>query len=320
MVSAMNLHPLTPEQKNEYTRIAYYYYEAGRTQDQIAQRLGISRQRVNRILAECIERGIVRITVDRSPEDYFASESALEEKYRLKAVRLAHSLGADQLYGDLGVVAGQYLKSIVKRGDIIGCVPGRGVAGLVDNMPQMERTGLTVTQLMGSESRREYNLEVDSILHRFARKLSALPQPLYAPVLVSNAELRESIVREPYYQEAYAVMKRCTVAVVGIGTATTYEQYITGPNRQPGTAAAGAAAPVGEICTHCFDADGQPVEFPFSNRILAISREDYKNIPTRIGIAGGPEKLAAIRAALRGGYVNVLITDLDTAAALLDET
>ena len=142
MVSAMNLHPLTPEQKNEYTRIAYYYYEAGRTQDQIAQRLGISRQRVNRILAECIERGIVRITVDRSPEEYFASESALEEKYRLKAVRLAHSLGADQLYGDLGVVAGQYLKSIVKRGDIIGCVPGRGVAGLVDNMPQMERTGL----------------------------------------------------------------------------------------------------------------------------------------------------------------------------------
>ena len=293
----MNLHPLTPEQKNEYTRIAYYYYEAGQTQDQIAQRLGISRQRVNRILAECIERGIVRITVDRSPEEYFASESALEEKYRLKAVRLAHSLGADQLYGNLGVVAGQYLKSIVKRGDIIGCVPGRGVAGLVDNMPQMERTGLTVTQLMGSESRREYNLEVDSILHRFARKLSALPQPLYAPVLVSNAELRESIVREPYYQEAYAVMKRCTVAVVGIGTATTYEQYITGANRQPGTAAAGAAAPVGEICTHCFDADGQPVEFPFSNRILAISREDYKNIPTRIGIAGGPEKLAAIRAA-----------------------
>ena len=93
----MNLHPLTPEQKNEYTRIAYYYYEAGQTQDQIAQRLGISRQRVNRILAECIERGIVRITVDRSPEDYFASESALEEKYRLKAVRLAHSLGADSI-------------------------------------------------------------------------------------------------------------------------------------------------------------------------------------------------------------------------------
>ena len=107
MVSAMNLHPLTPEQKNEYTRIAYYYYEAGRTQDQIAQRLGISRQRVNRILAECIERGIVRITVDRGPEEHFASESALEEKYRLKAVRLAHSLGADQLYGNLGVVAGQ---------------------------------------------------------------------------------------------------------------------------------------------------------------------------------------------------------------------
>ena len=131
MVSAMNLHPLTPEQKNEYTRIAYYYYEAGQTQDQIAQRLGISRQRVNRILAECIERGIVRITVDRSPEEYFASESALEDKYRLKAVRLAHSLGADQLYGNLGVVAGQYLKVHRQAGRYhrLRSRPRRGRAG-----------------------------------------------------------------------------------------------------------------------------------------------------------------------------------------------
>ena len=237
----------------------------------------------------------------------------------MKAVRLAHSLGADQLYGNLGVVAGQYLKSIVKRGDIIGCVPGRGVAGLVDNMPQMERTGLTVTQLMGSESRREYNLEVDSILHRFARKLSALPQPLYAPVLVSNAELRESIVREPYYQEAYAVMKRCTVAVVGIGTATTYEQYITGPNRQPGTAAAGGSGggDMHPLLRCGRTAGGVSLFQPYSGHLpRGITRTSRRASAS----PAGRKKLAAIRAALRGGYVNVLITDLDTAAALLDET
>ena len=315
----MSMHSLTPEQKSEYTRIAYYYYEAGQTQDEIAHRLGISRQRVNRILAECIDRGIVRITVEQSPEEYYATESALERKYHLKAVRLAHSAGLAHLYDDLGLVAGQYLKSIVKKGDVIGCVPGRAVAGLVDRMPQTEKPGLVVTQLMGSESKREYNLEVDSILHRFARKLSALPQPLYAPVLVSNAALRESIAREPYYLEAYAVMKQCTIAVVGIGTATTYERYITDADRELRGTFSGGETPAGEICTHYFDPAGNPVELPFSNRILAISHEDYMHIPTRIGIAGGAEKLAAIRAALRGGYVNVLVTDLDTASSLLED-
>ncbi len=214
----------------------------------------------------------------------------------MKAVRLAHSLGADQLYGNLGVVAGQYLKSIVKRGDIIGCAPGRGVAGLVDNMPQMERTGLTVTQLMGSESRREYNLEVDSILHRFARKLSALPQPLYAPVLVSNAELRESIVREPYYQDAYAVMKRCTVAVVGIGTATTYEQYITGANRQPGTAAAGAAAPVGRYVPTASMRTDSRWSFPFPTVFWPSPARITRTSRRASASPAGRKKLAAIRA------------------------
>ncbi len=313
----MKMYPLTQEQKSEYTRIAYYYYEAGLTQEQIAKRLGISRQRVNRILADCIERGIVRITIEQSPEDYYTAESALEEKYRLKAVRLAHSTDANHLYEDLGVVAGQYLKSIIKRGDIIGCVPGRGVAGLVDHMPLIEKQNLIVTQLMGSESIQEHSLEVDGIIHRFARKLSAQPQPLYAPVLVSDAALRQAIVKEPYYLAAYAIMKRCTIAAVGIGTATTYQRYTARQHRDALYDPERAAAPVGEICTHYFDRTGSPVDMPFSDRVLAISREDYMHIPIRIGIAGGPDKAGAIRAALQGGYVNVLITDTDTASALL---
>ncbi len=313
----MNMHPLTQEQRSEYTRIACYYYEAGLTQDRIAQKLGISRQRVNRILADCIERGIVRITIEQSPEEYYMTESALEEKYHLKAARLAHSADPEHLYDDLGVVAGQYLKSIIKRGDIIGCVPGRGVAGLVDRMPLIEKQELVVTQLIGSESKREFSLEVDSILHRFARKLSALPQPLYAPVLVSDAALRESIAKEPYYLAAYAVIKQCTIAAVGIGTATTYERYTARSNHGLLNGTEGEPVPVGEICTHYFDQAGNPVDMPFSDRVLAISRDDYMHIPTRMGIAGGPSKLAAIRAALLGGYVNVLVTDLDTANALL---
>lgn len=312
----MKQHALSPEQKNEYTRIAYYYYMAGLTQDQIAQRLGISRQRVNRILADCIERGIVKITIEQDNEAYYPLESALEEKYTLKAVRLAHNTDAGRLYEDLGAVGGQYLTTILKRGDIIGCVPGRGVAGLVDRMPMLEKQDVAVTQLIGSESKRDYELEVDGILHRLARKLSAQPMSLYAPVLVSDAALRASIVKEDYYLAAYNVMKQCSIAVVGIGTAKSCERYASAHHPET-DGPMPAALPAGEICTHYFDRHGKPVSMPFSNRILSISLEDYLNIPVRIGIAGGKEKQTAVRAALLGGYVNVLITDLDTADALL---
>ena len=74
---------------------------------------------------------------------------------------------------------------------------------------------------------------------------------------------------------------------------------------------------VGEVCTHFYDCNGTAVEPPFRDRIISVMLDDYMKIPVRIGIAGGKEKTEAISAAVKGGYINVLITDLQTAKELL---
>lgn len=304
---------MTEELINDYTRVAYYYHKAGFTQEEIAKKMSMSRQRVNRILAECIELGIVQIQVVNINENYIDIETSLEKKFNLKGVYVINNLIEENIHDDLGIAAGRYIGKFIKDGDIIGFSRGRATAALVEHMPLLQRENLTVTQLLGSENNDRENIAVDDIVHHFAAKLQAKATKLYAPVIVQDSELQKSIMKEPYFRDAYQVVKNCNVAIVGIGTSNSQVEHLS-----PLYAIKKAEIDniIGEVSTHFFDALGRPVVPSFRNRIIAITLEDYLNIPVRIGIAGLPVKADAIYAALKGGYINVLVTDLETAKIL----
>lgn len=309
---------MTEETINEYTKIAYYYHKAGFTQEEIAKKMSMSRQRVNRILGECIELGIVQIQIVNIHENYMDIETSLERKYNLKGVCVVNNLIEENIHVDLGLAAGRYIGKFIKDGDIIGFSRGRATAALVDHMPLLRRENLTVTQLMGSVNSDREHIAVDDIVHHFAVKLQAKATMLYAPVIVQNSELRDSIMKEPYFCDAYHVLQSCNVAIVGIGTSDSQTEHLLPlkAEQKTGIELNMAGKVAGEVSTHFFNEEGKPVIPPFRNRIIAISLEDYMNIPTRIGIAGLPGKTDAIYAALKGGYINVLVTDLETAKLL----
>ena len=312
---------LTEELINEYTRVAYYYHKAGMTQEEIAKKMSMSRQRVNRILAECIELGIVQIQVVNINENYLEIETVLEQKYNLKGVSVINNLVEENIHEDLGIAAGRYIGQFIKDGDIIGFSRGRATAAMVDHMPLLQRTKLTVTQLLGSENKDEQHIAVDDIVYRFAEKLQAKATMLYAPVIVQNSELRDSIMQEPFFTEAYAALKACNVAIVGVGTSDSQLEHLS-PLYAIKKSEYGKMwdeSVAGEVSTHFFDKEGKPVIPDFRNKIIAISLEDYMSIPIRVGIAGLPVKANAIHAALKGGYINVLVTDLETAKILIEK-
>lgn len=309
---------MTEELINEYTKVAYYYHKAGFTQEEIAKKMSMSRQRVNRILAECIELGIVQIQVVNINDNCLEIETSLEQSYNLKGACVVNNLVEDNIHEDLGMAAGRYIGRFIKDGDIIGFSRGRATAALVNNMPMLQREDLTVTQLLGSENKDREDVAVDDIVHRFAGKLQAKATMLYAPVIVQNSELRDSIMNEPFFIEAYNVVKACDVAIVGIGTSSSQVEHLSplyGVKKED-IDNHGVENVAGEVTTHFFDIEGNPVILGFQNRIIAITLEDYLNIPVRIGIAGLPVKADAIYAALKGGYINVLVTDLETAKIL----
>ncbi len=312
---------ITEEQKNEYRRVAYYYYKEGLTQEEIAKRMKMSRQRVNRIISSCIDLGIVTINIEGLDNSNLELETKLEDKYGLKEVRIINETADEQKIQELGIEGGKYLRSILKDNDIIGFSRGRNTSALVDFLPEDVEYphNITVTQLMGSAIETNENTAVDETVYHFAAKLHAKASRLYAPIILSNEELRDSFIQEPYFEKNYEVIKKCDIAVVGIGTASSqWKHMISLYDIADKEQTEWAKDVAGEVCTHFYNSEGAAIEPPFRNRIISILLDDYMKIPVRIGVAGGKDKTEAIAAAIKGDYINVLITDLQTARQLME--
>jgi DNA-binding transcriptional regulator LsrR (DeoR family) len=116
--------------------------------------------------------------------------------------------------------------------------------------------------------------------------------------------------------------KELDLALVGIGSLEPSPLL-----RQSGNALTQAeqdqlrnAGAVGDVCLRFFDTSGATVKTPLDERVMSITPADLMQVPRRVGVAGGASKCRAIRAALRGAWVNVLVTDLDTGRALVEDT
>lgn len=310
---------MTTELLNEYRRVAYYYYKVGLTQEAIAKKMQMSRQRVNRIVSACVKLGIVNITIEGLEQCHLELETKLEQKYGLHEVRIIDNVAEETLFRDLGIEAGNCLKTIIHDGEIVGVTRGRTTVEMVDNLyiPSPNWKDVVITQLIGSTRESDAQMRVDNLVYRLADKLGAKAEVQHAPVITASPEMKQSFMEDPFCQEAYKVMKNCTIAVVGIGTAhSQWKHMVSLYDKNDAKQSEWAVNVFGEVCTHFYDKNGKAVEPPFRDRIIAIDLDDYKKIPIRIGVAGGKKKVEAIRAALIGGYVNALITDEHTAELL----
>ena len=303
--------------KNEFIKIAYYYYKTGMTQQEIAKKMSMSRQRVNRILKKCLETGIVKIVIQEYENYNVEFETQLEALFGLNEVIIATCEEDIELNQSLGTVAASYLDRVLNDGDTIGFSRGRALSSLVDALVPVDKQNLTVTQLVGGLNAQEAHTNSDDIVRHSAEILNAKPFFMYAPIIVENKQLRDSMLNESFFSQVYNQMKNCSVAVVGIGDMSSQSAFVQRNFMSPEEyKILKAKNAVGEVCTHYFDINGKIIESGINDRVFAIDFASYKKIPLRIGIAGGSEKLAAITGAIRGKLINVLITDCDTARAL----
>jgi deoxyribonucleoside regulator len=311
--------PLTETQRLEYGKVAYLYYKEKLTQDEIGTQMHMSRQRVNRILKESLEEGIVRIIVEYPGSGSSELEKKLLQKYHLRHIQIVANARPENIYTDLGEAAGAYLASIVKEGDTIGFTRGQTLSVMAEVMKPVVNKNLTVVQLMGSRNNVPQNTASNQIVVNFARKLNARLVAMLAPITVGSPELKANLLKEPSFQETYQTLKICNIAVVGIGAGASLKRM---QNLFPDKELADILQMeeedqvAGEIGTHMFDFEGRVITNRLRNRIIAAELPDLKKIPVRLGVAGLPKKVKAIHGALVGDYVNDLIIDNITAEIL----
>jgi DNA-binding transcriptional regulator LsrR (DeoR family) len=178
-----------------------------------------------------------------------------------------------------------------------------------------------VTQLVGGVGDPAVQFRASGLTARLAELTGARAVPLPAPGLLRSASLREALVQDPAVSGVMDGWDALTLALVGIGglePSALLEQ--SGNAICAGEVAElGQRGAVGDICFRFFDVSGAAVDSPLNARVLGIAAEQLRSIPRRIGVAGGERKYPAIRAALLGGWINVLITDAASAEKLAEE-
>ena len=305
------------------TKIARMYHERGARQSEIAEALSISQAKVSRLLKRAEAVGIVRTTVTVAPGVYAELEERLEDRFGLtEAVVVDVGPDADEAetLASIGAGAAAYLEATLGGGDRIGVSSwSQTVLAMVDRLRPFTTRGATeVVQLLGGVGAPEAQSHSNRILGELARMLGAEPVYVPAPGIVAGPAIRDSLLADPSMQEVTRHWRELTMAIMGVGSIEPSSVLATSGNafaadERVDLMADGA---VGDICHRIFRTDGSLVRGSLDDRIIAIPVEDLREIPRRVGIAGGPRKLEAIRGALAGGWVTTLITDLRTAEAL----
>jgi len=315
---------LDPVSMRILVTVARMYYERQITQAQIAQDLHFSQSRVSRLLKQAQEAGIVEIRV-KAPEGFHAElESEVERKYHARKVVVASTWeteGGYTLIESLGEAAAAYLPIELSGTQHIGV--SSWSTALHATVRAMERvSGLSasyVTQLIGGVGVASAQARATQLVERMAKVLGADYRMLPFPAVLDSAASRDVMLNEAIVRESVEAWKSVDVALVGIGTLEPSELLVSSGNTlgENDARTLRSIGAVGDVVLRHYDAYGSFVGQDIASRIIGIGAEDYRRIPVRIGIAGGKAKHRSIRAALRGGWINVLVTDVGTAEFLV---
>jgi DNA-binding transcriptional regulator LsrR (DeoR family) len=305
------------------TKVARMYHERGIRQADIAESLHLSQARVSRLLKRAAEAGIVRTVVVVAQGVHTDLEEELESRYGLLEAVVVDVEGDEKdIITGLGSAAAGYLESTLTGGERIGISSwSQTLLSTVDRMRPFRTSGAEmVTQLLGGFGVSTAQAQANRLLSELAETIGAKPTFLPAPGLVKSPTIRRNLLADPAIAAVAGGWQTLTMALLGIGSLPPSQLLRESGNAVPPEEQAPllAAGAVGDVCHRFFDAAGEPVQSSLDTRVVGIDPKTLRAIPRRIGLAGGESKHQAIRAAVRGGWVNVLLTDVGTARALLD--
>lgn len=309
-------------------KVCSLYYEDDMRQQEVSDYLGISRATVSRMLQKGKESGIVRVEVINPVQfSYNKLEKALERKYGLKEVIVVESSALDTKTESVSRMyerAALYLSQFFKDGDWIGVTMGHTLHNIVKTNRAFEKDKklmfVPIVGGIGQSTIDKVDVQSNRIAQEFSRKFGGTYTQFLSPAVFSEQKAMEYFLKEKSISYIFDDLQKLDTLIMGIGIPQRVEStlvragYITGENLE----AFARDGMAGDIALHFFDEDGNTEKFrEFNDRVAGMPLEMVKKVRNRIGIAGGENRAEAIRGAIKGGYINMLITNIDAAERLL---
>ncbi|CAB3762629.1 sugar-binding transcriptional regulator [Paraburkholderia humisilvae] len=299
-------------------RAAWMYYVEEMTQNEIAQKLGVGRVTVVRLLAAARERNEVKITIGDRLAECVEAERLLESRFNINEAIVVplSARGADATL-PIAAATGAYVSSLVRADMRIGVGWGRTLVSALGFIEERAVDRLSIVSLLGGIIKaRKFNPA------EFAWRLATLFQAdcylMTAPLLVDSAATRQTLIERCGLADIFELAKSLDAVLLGAagtGADQTSHQskFITNADR----ASVVKAGAVGDMLFNFFDANGKLVDHPINQRVMSVPLEIIKKVPVRVLAAGGASKVHALAGALKLLKPTVLITDEYTAKDVL---
>lgn len=308
-------------EQNLVVRIAWLYYKEGLTQQDIGDKLGISRQRVIKYLDTARLANVVQFQIDLAAQNYLDVQNALMERYHLDDVYVAPPPvpGVSSSH-TVSVAAAQYVGHKLDNTNqySINVGAGKTVTNILSHLTVPANKTLTMISLTGGVHYYLHPQGPFNIIHSPQERIRSYIIP--APLCASTAEAARCFMNEPSVKSIMNMTKLADMTLLGIGVATQNATMVEeGIMSSNDIAILQMQNAVGDMLSQYYDINGHRVEFEMHDRFVTSHLDILKELKNVVGVAGGKEKVQPLLGALNGGYLNVLITDLETAQAVLKE-
>lgn len=303
-------------------KIATLYYMENQKQSDIARSLNLSQSFVSRILNRCLKEGLVKISVVQPTNIFPALEKSIEEKYGIQqaiVVDVPDGATPQQIKQAIGSAAAHYMETRIRPDDLVGLSSWSStIRAMVDELHPQSVKASGVIQLLGGVGANG-NVQATILTQTLAAHLSCPAWLLPSQSIERAVDERARMVSTPDVAEVVKKFAEVDVAIVGVGdlepsqllrnSGNYYDEAMLKTLAERGA--------VGDLCLHYYDAAGNAVLSKEEDPVIGMELEQLRQCPQVVALAGGKEKANAIRGALAGNYINVVVVDYPTARLLV---
>ena len=291
--------------------IARMYYFENLSQQQIADTLHMSRSNVSLLLKECLEKKIIEIQINDVVSRAHELAAKIKQRYGLQTVLIARSChNPEQTVASVARLAAHYLRGIVGNNMLIGYTNDTMMRILSDVLYFPEYIKINSIQMLGGTFSTYHDEDGQFLAREFQKKCNGTAYVLQAPQMVKSTMLKQALLEEPVIKDIFYRFGDIDIALTTIEKRVPLyglpsDDFLSSTDSMQ-------LSELGAICHFCghyLDRDGKPCSASINDRVIAISLQQFRKIPIRVGLAANANNAPAVLSCMQGRYINVLIVD-----------
>ena len=307
------------EKKKLLSKISRLYYIGNLTQQEIADKLNISRTKISRYLDKARKEKIVEIKINSPRESYEELEYEVEEKYRIKECIVIPTYETEQeILKEMAGVLSTMFERLLVDGNYLGIGWGTSLKTIADFLSIDKKVKIKVVPMIGGLGKIGTGVHTNSVARAIADKFGGISYMINSPAVLDSKEVKEVVENDSNAREILEMAGKINVAMIGmsdIGPESTLVK--TGNFSIEEFNYLSNLGVVGDVNLIFINEDGEHVPNDIDDRIIRVSVNKIKKIKNRIGVGFGDRKIKVIVGALKGKFINILLTDEYTAKKIV---